>query len=588
MNTNVIAKLPLPMCIIDSHGKISAASHRIGDVFLYDGILGADVFALTGIKHDQLLEAADSNEEMLIHRSEKSFRVISSKTEENDDQLTVYFVDVTESEQLRQRYVDNQACYAEVSIDNYDELMSSTEEEHEAELASDIDRLIRNWASAMEASLTKLNDHEFFIVMSCAQYEQQARSKFEILDKAKKIETDADFPVTLSIGIGMGGATPEKNDDYAQDALEIAYGRGGDQVVVKDGNTLMYFGGKTATVEKSNKGKSRIIGHALVQLIETSSRIFIMGHRNPDMDAFGAAIGIYRLAKPINKETYIVLNEYSDALEVPFEMAKESGEYEIISSKKADSLLKERSLVIVVDTHRPSITEYPDLLKKVERTVVIDHHRKAEETIEKPTLAYTEPYASSTAELVTEILQYTIDKKTITKFEAEVLMGGMWVDTNRFSVKTGVRTFEAAAWLRRAGADIADVKKFFQTDMDVFKKRANAVAAARYDDHGMAFSVCQGQDPNAQIINSMVADELLVVKGIRASFVAGRDCHGKTCISARSVRNLNVQVIMEKLGGGGHMNTAGTQMEESPEEAIEKIKEILESMNDESNTEEER
>lgn len=589
MDNKLIQEIPLPMCVVGSDGKISKASERIGDVFLYDGIDGADVFALTGIKFCQLIEAAKNNDEMKLRRNGKSFRVMPAMTGDEDDDLLVYFVDITESEEIKQKYNDEQNCFAIISVDNYDELMNVTEEENEAELISNIDKVVRTWAQSMEASITKYKDHEFIVVMTRSEYQIQARSRFDILEKIKKVESEADFPVTLSIGVGMGGETPEENDEFSQDALDIAYGRGGDQAVVKDGNSLMYFGGNTQTVEKGNKGKSRIIGHALVRLIQTSSRIFIMGHRNPDLDAFGAALGIYRLAQPLNKETYIVMNSHNDAVDIAFEQSKEEGDYNIINNSKVDSLLKERSLVIIVDTHRPSITEYPELMEKADRAVVIDHHRKAEESVVKPTLAYTEPYASSTCELVTEILQYTIDKKSLTKFEAEVLMAGIWVDTNRFSVKTGVRTFEAAAWLRRAGADIAEVKKFFQSDIMVFCKRANAVANAEYDDErGMAFSICEGRDPNVQIINSMVADELLTIKGMRASFVAGKNMTGRTAVSARSVGNLNVQVIMEKLGGGGHMNTAGTQMDVEPEEAIEKIKEILETMKHESDTEEER
>jgi len=589
MNSKLISRIPLPMCIIDGNGKVRDASERIGDVFLYDEIHGADVFALTGIKHEQLQQAAAAGDELKIRRSDKTFRVIPSQVQDGSGELLIYFVDITEEEEIRKKYRDEQSCFAILSVDNFDELMNSTEEDNQAELTSVIDKVIRTWASTMEASLTKYKDHEFLVVMTMEEYRQQARSKFDILEKIKKVETEADFPVTLSIGVGMGADSMESNDEYASDALDIAFGRGGDQAVVKDGNSLMYFGGRTETVEKGNKGKSRIIGHALVRLIQTASRVFIMGHRSPDLDAFGSALGIYRMAQPLNKETYIVLNRHNEAVETVYELVKASEEYKIINNHKVDTLFKDRSLVIVVDTHRPSITEYPELVERADRVAVIDHHRKGEETIAKPTLAYTEPYASSTAELVTEILQYTIEKKQLTKLESEALMAGIWVDTNRFSVKTGVRTFEAAAWLRRAGADIMEVKRFFQSDITVFCKRAKAVADAEYDNEvGVAFSICEGQDDNMQIINSMVADELLTVKGMRASFVAGCDSCGKVCVSARSVGDLNVQVLMEKMGGGGHRNTAGTQLEGTPEDAIRQIKELLEMRKDESNTEEGR
>ena len=301
-----------------------------------------------------------------------------------------------------------------------------------------------------------------------------------------------------------------------------------------------------------------------------------MGHRDPDMDAFGAALGMYRLAKPRNKNTYIVVNKYNDALSVIYKAAETTGEYDIIKNARAKALADKDTLVIVVDTHRPSICECPELLLLGGNIAVIDHHRKGGEFIHNPTLAYAEPYASSASELVTEILQYTIERRFLKKIEAEALLAGMMVDTNRFSVKTGVRTFEAAAWLKRAGADIADVKRFFQGDKETFRLRAQGILAAEFSDNGGAYSICEGQNESAQIINSQIADELLTVRGVKASFVAGVNAHGQTVISARSIGDINVQTIMEAFGGGGHMNTAGAQLDITPEEAIEQIRKIAE------------
>ena len=405
--------------------------------------------------------------------------------------------------------------------------------------------------------------------------EKLIESKFSILDDVREIETEADFPVSLSIGIGVGGKNLVNTDEYASAALDLALGRGGDQAVVKQLNRIQYYGGKSQTVEKGNKGKSRIVAHALKQLIEQSKRVIIMGHSNPDMDCFGASLGIHRMCAMSNKESYILMNEINDSLEDIYRQAKDTQNYQFINSKKAESIVDKETLIVLVDTHRPSYAAHGDLLKMTDKIVVIDHHRRAEDAVENPTLSYIESYASSTCELISEILQYAAPKKTLNKLEAEALLGGISIDTNRFAVKTGVRTFEAAAWLRRAGADTTEVKRFFQTDLESFKIRAKCIAAAEFHHDEIATSICKEEHEEAQIINSQVADELLNIKGIKASFVAGKNVRGETVVSARSLGEINVQVIMEKLGGGGHLTTAGAQVDCEPEEAITKILEII-------------
>ncbi len=470
-------------------------------------------------------------------------------------------------------------CIVLVNIDNYDELMESTDEGRQLELSSTIDKCVRQWGIRTEAAVTRYKDHMYLLVMTQKVLDEQERSRFNILDEIREIETDADFPVTLSIGVGAGGETPGVTDMYADQALDLALGRGGDQAVVKRGNHLAYYGGKTRTVEKGNKGKSRIIGYALGQLMRASDNVIIMGHVNPDMDSFGAAVGLYKLSIKRNPESYILVDHYNEALETIYETVRDTGNYRLINNQEALRLVRPGTLVVVVDTHRPSITECPELLQRVDRIVVIDHHRKAEEFIKDPTLAYTEPYASSTSELVAEILQYTMERKELDRLDASALLAGISVDTNRFSVKTGVRTFEAAAWLKRVGADTTDIKKFFQVGLDTVCTRARCIADAVFPMEGVAMSICKGRNSNAQIINSQAADELLTIRGIHASFVAGQNENGRTVVSARSLGDLNVQVIMEKFGGGGHMNTAGAQMDISPEEAIREVERILREMN---------
>ena len=570
--------VPLPMCIVNSQGKVVRASSHIGEVFIYEGIKDADFFALTGIKIEELYQSIETNKYLVIERNGKSFRLQISKNGDKDNSnLLVFFYDITNFESLKERYNDERICVAMINVDNYDELIASTAAEKRMSISTEVDRTIRQWAGKINGSINKIKDYEYIMYFENCHVEDMVKTKFSILDDIRAIETEADFPMSLSIGIGIGGKTPAMTEEYASAALDLALGRGGDQAVVKRVSKIEYYGGKLQTVEKGNKGKSRVVAHALKQLIEQSKRVLIMGHKYPDMDAFGAALGIYRICQLCNKDAHIIINEYNDALHAIYKQAKESENYSFINSDKALSIVDKETLVVVLDTHRISYVECSELLDETERIVVIDHHRRAEDYIENATLSYIESYASSTCELVTEILQYSNSKKSLIKLEAEGLLAGMTIDTNRFAVKTGVRTFEAAAWLRRSGADTTEVKRFFQTDIEAFRVRAKCIAAAEILDCGIAVSVCEGLNADAQIINSQVADELLNIKGIKATFVAGKNDKGNTVVSARSLGDVNVQVLMEKFGGGGHLTTAGAQVLDTPEEVIEKLKQILEN-----------
>ena len=365
-------------------------------------------------------------------------------------------------------------------------------------------------------------------------------------------------------------------ESYADGALDLALGRGGDQAVIKRINKIEYYGGKLQTVEKSNKGKSRIVGHALSQLIVQAPKIFIMGHKNSDMDSFGASLGIARLCLTNDKNPYIVIEEPNESLDTLLQHAKEKDTYNLIGCERALELCDKDSLIVVVDTHRPDRVQCPELLKKSEKIVVIDHHRKMELAIENPILNYMESYASSAAELVTEILQYMLPKKKMDKLEAEALMAGITVDTNNFSVRAGVRTFEAAAWLRRQGADPAEVKRFFQEDMESVLLKGRALSNTVVMNKGIALTSIEGTRSDAQLLCAQLADRLLTIKGIKASFVCGRDRDRRTVISARSLGQVNVQVIMEKMGGGGHLTNAAAQVDMSVEGALKRIMELME------------
>lgn len=566
----------MPMCVVSDEGKILATNSRMSEVFSYEGIEGADIFVLTGIKYETMLDATKSGEKLYLERNNKDFELLlkEGKDDKHSREIYIFFVDITALNETKQKYENEKMCLGIVNIDNYDELNSGTAAEKQMAMVTKIDAIIRQWAAGMQAAVIRQNSFCYNLVFNVENCRQQMEAKFPILDEIREIESTVEFPITLSIGVGMQGKSPEENTELAQQALDLAKGRGGDQAVVRDVEDIYYFGGKAQTVEKANKGKSRVIGYGLKKLIEEASKVFIMGHKNPDMDAFGSAMGISRLAQPLKKETYIVVNAFGEALDLLYNEAKKSEEYNIINNKKALGLVDKNSLVIVVDTHKPSMIECPEILDKKPKVVVIDHHRKSEDGFENPALIYLEPYASSTSELVTEILQYMIERKQVKKLEAEGLLAGIFVDTNHFSVKAGVRTFEAAAWLRRAGADLYNVKRLFQVEKKIFMSKAAAINSAEFTGD-VAFAVCEGKDEDAQMICSQIADELLMIRGIKMSFAIGVDDKDKTVISARSVGEVNVQVIMERFNGGGHLNTAGAQTDMKPKEVVEKIKKFI-------------
>lgn len=567
---------PLPLCIIDSEGQLLWYNKKFSEIYQDKEMLKDGIFKITGIRPFEFFSEDNSEKQIVVSYNGKSFKILSSYFDENkSNNAILYWVEVTNFELLKSLYKDEKNCFAYVNVDNYDELIASSPDERKSIIAAEIERTIRLWASKMSASVTRFRSNQYFIVFEYKHFEKLELNKFSILDEVREIETDADFPASLSIGIGVGGKTPTQQDEHAASALDLALGRGGDQAVVKKGSKIEYYGGRLQTVEKRNKGKSRIMAHALRQLIDQSNQVIIMGHRKPDMDSFGAALGICRMAKNRNKEASIIINSYNESLTEMYNRAKETGNYLFINNEKAIETVDKDTLLVVVDTHKTSLVECPELLTKTDKLVVIDHHRKAEDFIDNATLTYMEAYASSTSELVTEILQYVGDKKEIDKLEAEILLAGITVDTNRFSIKTGVRTFEAASWLRRMGADTAIVRQFFQTDLASIKQRSEIVSSAEMPFPGVAMAICKGKHLDVQVINSRAAEEMLNIKGVKASFVIGENEEGLTVISARSLGDINVQTIMEKLDGGGNLTKAGAQVRMPVDKAILKLKEII-------------
>ena len=572
-----VSNHPLPLCMIDSDGKFLWYNKKFSDIYQDADLVNAGISRVTGLKASEFFTDDPVERPVMVTHNGRTYKVVSSYLDEDKNNSAVlYWIDMTNYEVVKTLYKDEKSCFAYVIVDNYDELIASSPDDRKSLIAAEIEKTIRQRAAKLQASITRFRNNQYFVVFEQKHFEKLEAGKFSILDEVREIETDADFPVSLSIGIGVGGKTPQQGDEYAAAALDLALGRGGDQAVVKKVSKVEYYGGRLQTVEKRNKGKSRIMAHALRQLIDQSTQVIIMGHKKPDMDSFGAAVGISRIARNRSRTAYIVLNSFNDSLTDMYQTAVESGNYKFVTNEQALELADKDTLVVVVDTHRPSLVECPELLTRSDKLVVIDHHRRTEEFIENATLTYMEAYASSASELITEILQYSGgDKKDIDKFEAEALLAGITVDTNRFSIRTGVRTFEAASWLRRMGADTANVRQFFQTDMDSLKLRSRIVSGATMPVPGIAIAKCEGKYADVQVINSRAADEMLNIKGVKASFVVGENEEGLTAVSARSLGDINVQTIMEKLGGGGNLTKAGAQIEIPIDETMDLIVDLV-------------
>ncbi|MDR3242434.1 MAG: DHH family phosphoesterase [Clostridiales Family XIII bacterium] len=566
---------PLPFCIVGEDEKIVLANSKFRELYPETQILKTEIKRLTGKSYREFLPDETGNP-MRLTVNEKIYKVLPAYFNgELTKSVILYWVDVTNYESLKTMHNNERKCFARVHVDNYDELISSSPDEKKSLVAANIDAAVRQWGGSISASVTKYSGNKYLIVFENSHFERLIKEKFAILNTVRDIETDADFPVSLSIGVGADGKTPQETDEFAAFALDLALGRGGDQAVVKRNDSVSYYGGRLQIVERRDKGKSRVLAHALSRLIDQSSRVIIMGHKNPDMDSFGAAVGVARVALNREKENYIVINGYNHSMTGVYEAAEKSGDYNFIKSGAALELADKDALLVVVDTHKPSLTEYPALLGEMEKKVVIDHHRKTEEFIENAILACMEPAASSTSEIIAEILQYTAGKKKLSRLEANLLLGGIIVDTNSFSVKTGARTFEAASWLRMNGADTTVVRQFLQNDMDDFRRRAAIINSAEFLQNGVAISRSEGKNSNAQILNAQAADGLLNISGVRASFVVG-ESDSEVLISARSLGKINVQTIMEKMGGGGHLTMAAAQVDMTVDDAISKIKELLE------------
>ena len=495
--------------------------------------------------------------------------------------MILYFIDETEKVKLKQENEDKKICVGIIMIDNYEEVTQRVDAEQKTQLMAKVESTIYDWVNETNGILVKADRDTYVYVFEQKNLEKIKEEKFAILDSIKNLVRKDKIQLTLSIAISNEGDTERDVYKSASAAMDVVLGRGGDQAVIRQNGKYLFFGGKVEEVEKRTKVKARIVAHALEELIKENDKIMIMGHTNPDIDAIGSALGIYRIAKTLEKEAKIVANVETPSIKDLYESIKDQYQEVFISSETALAQVDSGTLIIVVDTHKKTYVESPELLTKTNKIVIIDHHRRSADFIDNSILTFQEVYASSAAELVTEIIQYTQNEVELSEVEAEALYAGIMMDTKNFTFKTGVRTFEAAAYLRRCGVDIIKVKKWFQSDLESYNTISEIVRKAEIVRDSIGISIYDVQEKETSLICAKAADELLTIGNITASFVLGLMEDGKVCISGRSIGDVNVQMILEKLGGGGHITLAGAQLEnvtidEAKQELISKINEYFE------------
>jgi c-di-AMP phosphodiesterase-like protein len=593
LSVNSFSNFPMPICIINAQGKLFWFNTKFKE------LIGEEYINIENIKDfnpEFPLKSIDLSKDGTINnldisKNNKSYNLLYNVLTEDSfwegKSIVLYWVENTNYKSLRIKYNDERPVSMFIQIDNYEELSEKMDKGEKLAKTAEVEKILNKYSTEMNGFVIRYDTYKFFMMIEYKYLDVLESKKFAMLEDVKALKGSAanDYFFTLSIGVGTMGKSIGQIVESAKGALDVALGRGGDQAVVKKLNSVKYYGGQSKAVEKRNKVKARIISYALRQIIDQSSNVIIMGHRIGDMDSLGASIGLYAIAKSRGKKPYIVLNTVNYALKNMYErMKKEDAQYldSLISTENAMSLIDQNSLCIVLDTHRGSYTEAPELLSKTEKIVLIDHHRRGEEFISNTVLDYIEPYASSTCELVSEIIQYMEDHIKLTKFEADSLMAGIVVDTNSFSFKTGVRTFEAASFLRRNGADTVDVKELFNEDLDSMKKKTEIIEKSELKYGDVAISYIDEIAENSNVIAAQSADELLTIKDVKLSFVLVRN-KDYINISGRSLGNVNVQLIMEYLGGGGHLNMAGAQIQTNDmDEAKQKLYDAIEKYKEES------
>lgn len=493
-----------------------------------------------------------------------------------------YLFDETALKHALKECDDQSVVVGMIYIDNYDEALESVEDVRRSLLMALIDRKINKYIASIDGIVRKTEKDKYLVIMRKKALATLKESRFELLEDVKTVNIGNEMAVTVSIGVGVDAPTYAQNAEFARTAIDLALGRGGDQAIVKSPDSIVYYGGKSQQIEKNTRVKARVKANALQEIITSKDKVLIMGHRLADADAFGAAVGISCIARALGRKPHIVINDITSSVKPLAELFRDRNVYEedfIIGSTEALESADNSTVLVVVDVNKPSITECPDLIRSCKTVVVLDHHRQSSEVIENATLSYVEPYASSTCEMVAEVLQYIAGTVKVRSNEADCMYSGIMVDTNNFTAKTGVRTFEAAAFLRRYGADVTRVRKMFRDGALEYKAKAETIRNAEIYKNAYAMGICPAEGLESPTeIGAQAANELLGINGIKASFVM-TEYNGKIYISARSIDEVNVQIIMERLGGGGHMNIAGAQLTDTtPERAVFVVKETLNQM----------
>ena len=557
----LLKNLALPYAVLDESGRIIWMNYEFERVINRDNLLHRQISSVFPSLTKDVLPTGEDDVKLVIDYESSNYRV-----------------------EMRRIPLDQLAQDSDgfIYMDNYEEALDSVEDVKRSLLTALIDRKVNKYIASIDGICSKIEKDKYLIIMRKKSLIQLQNAHFELLTDVKTVSIGNEMAITLSIGIGVDGLSYAQNYEFARNAIDLALGRGGDQAVVKMPDNIIYYGGKTQQVEKNTRVKARVKAQALKEIISAKDKVFIMGHRIGDFDCLGAAIGVYRIARTMNREAHIVLGDVSTSLQPVANLFRNNPEYPsdlFYNSQQAIEKVSDSTALVVVDVNKPSITECPELLRLCKSIVVLDHHRAGTETVENATLSYVEAYASSACEMVSEILQYIGENVKIRPEEADAIYAGIVMDTNSFQNKTGVRTFEAAAFLRRNGADVTRVRKLFREDAQEYKAKADAVSQAEIYRSSFAISICPGQGiQSPTVIGAQAANELLNIKGVKASFVL-TEYQNQIFISARSIDEVNVQVIMERLGGGGHMNMAGCQMEDvSLAEAIGVLKHAIDVM----------
>ena len=591
---NSLIHSPYPLIIVETDGNVIWRSTKFVSEFANIDINNYINDILIDINAE--IEDKEKQKDRSIKRNikidNKHYKVLgefvksglNDKKKINKYMIILYFIDETENIKASQEYEDSKSCIGIVMIDNYEETMQQIDTEEKPQVLAEIEKTIYEWANETEGLLIKADRDRFVYIFEQRHLEEIKENKFNILDTVKDINIQGRAQLTLSIAISNEGENDKEKYKSALETMDIVLGRGGDQAAIKENGKYHFFGGKATEVERRTKVKARIVAHALEELILENEKVMIMGHVNPDIDALGAALGIYRLAKSLGKETNIVISTEGAALKSVGEELSEQDEYKkvLIGKDAAESKIDEDTLLIIVDTNKKNYVEVPELLEKTNKIAIIDHHRRSADYIEQSILTFQEVYASSASELVTELLQYTEVQVKLNTIEAESLYAGIMMDTKNFTFKTGVRTFEAAAYLRRCGVDIIRVKKWFQSDLETYQKITDIVKTTEIINDSIGIALYESDDKEAGITCAKAADELLTIGNITTSFVLAT-VGEKINISGRSIGDTNVQIILEKMGGGGHGTLAGAQVEgktieEVKEELITIIKEYFEKV----------